>query len=364
VIADLIRNHRQIIVGGSGGVGKTSISAALGIASALLGYRTLVMTIDPARRLAGALGIKAFPRERVEITENLRKEGVELGGSLSVMMLEVEDAFRPLIERVVADPSIRERIFAHPLYREITRSLSGTPEYAALRRFAEFSRLEEYERLILDTPPTTHALHFLTAPDRLRRFFQSGWVRLFMRVSEGAGFRLLRRGGDLLLGVMERLTGSHLVRAIGDFFALTQDLFRPIEEEVEAGERILRDPATTFVVVTAPLPDELEETRQFLRSLRGLGIQAGCVIVNQLLPPFRAPLQRPRGEGWVMEFADWLTKLKERTEKERTLAQEILKGEGLGLLFLPKQGGEIHTSSGLKRVVEVLMAGEIRENPV
>jgi anion-transporting ArsA/GET3 family ATPase len=371
MIADLIRNHRHIIIGGSGGVGKTSISAALGIASCQLGFNTLVLTIDPARRLAGALGIKEFPEEMVEITENLRDHGLELAGSLSVMMLKVEDAFRPLIERVIGDSSLRERVFSNPLYQEITRSLSGTPEYAALRRFAELSQRREYDRLILDTPPSTHALHFLTAPDRLHRFFQSGWVRLFIKISDRTGFRLLRRGGDLLISVMERLTGSHVVRTIGDFFTLTQDLFHPVEEEIKAGERVLRDPSTTFVVVTAPLPDELGETRQFLRSLRDLKIQAGGVIVNQLLPPFRASILSPETSAFespddtgnfIQELAVWLSQLKERTERERKISQETLGGEGLELFFIPKQKGDIHTLKGLKALADILLSPEVKGN--
>lgn len=366
MIERILKDHRHIIVGGSGGVGKTSVSAALGIAAARSGYRTLVLTIDPARRLAGALGLKEFPEEAMEISELLREKGEELSGTLSVMMLKVEDAFRPLIEKVIGDPALKNRIYTNLLYREITRSLSATPEYAALRRFAEVSLDYRYERLILDTPPTTHALYFLNSPERLRRFFQSGWVRILASLGGSAGFRLVRRSSNLLLSVMERLTGSQLLRTMGDFLALTQELFSPLEDEVARSEAILTDPQTVFLVVTAPLPDELEETKRFLHSLESLRIHVGGVIVNQLLPPLRTsllcskdiqprPNSKEKARSFELRFLRWLQLLKERTEKEAPLCYEFLRSGKVELILVKKQPEDIHTLTGLLELEKALL---------
>ena len=172
----LVSDHQILIVGGSGGVGKTSVSAAIGIESAIEGYKTLVLTIDPARRLASALGLDGIGTEAADVTPKLKEAGHKPKGQLFAMMLDVQNTLDRVVERYAKDEQSKQEILQNRLYQNISTRLSGSQEYASMQRLYEIATEDQYDRIILDTPPSTHALDFLTAPKRLMDFFDSKLV--------------------------------------------------------------------------------------------------------------------------------------------------------------------------------------------
>ncbi|MGY6555287.1 MAG: ArsA family ATPase [Wenzhouxiangella sp.] len=284
MIETLIQDHRILIVGGSGGVGKTSVSAALGLASAQAGYRTLVLTIDPARRLAAALGLDGIDIEATDVTPRLSGQNLAAGGELHAMMLDVKNTLDQAVERYAPDPKRRREILDNRLYQNISTRLSGSQEFAAMQRLQEIAAAGEYERIILDTPPTTQALDFLTAPERLQAFFDSSLMRVFMQFGGTAG-RGFFRVSDVFFKTLERLTGAGVIRDIGDFFRVAESILEPFSQQARKAQALLREAQTAFAVVTGPYPHQLEAADRFRVKLGEMNIQVGALIVNRWLQP-------------------------------------------------------------------------------
>ncbi|MDT8408073.1 MAG: ArsA-related P-loop ATPase [Wenzhouxiangellaceae bacterium] len=290
MIDSLIRDHRILIVGGSGGVGKTSISAALAIRLAIAGHRTLVLTIDPARRLAAALGLEEMGPEAVDVTPRLVAAGLQPAGELHAMMLDVENTMNRLVERYAPDAASRRRIQENRLYRNISTRLSGSQEYAAMQRLYEIASERRFDRIILDTPPSTQALDFLTAPKRLVEFFDSRLIQVFVGVGSRAG-RGLFRISDGLIRALERLTGSGVIRDISEFFTIADSIMQPFHDQSRRAEAMLRRADTRFVVVTGPRSSQLEDARQFRARLESMRIGVRAMVVNRWLPPLSGDFQ-------------------------------------------------------------------------
>lgn len=287
MIDALIRDHGILIVGGSGGVGKTSVSAALGLAAAQAGYRTLVLTIDPARRLAAALGLDGINTEVTDVTPRLAGLSLGEGGELHAMMLDVKNTLDQAVERYAPDPKRRQEILDNRLYQNISTRLSGSQEFAAMQRLQEIASAGEYERIILDTPPTTQALDFLTAPERLQAFFDSSLMRIFMQFGGTAG-RGFFRVSDVFFKTLERLTGAGVIRDIGDFFRVAESILEPFSQQARKAQALLRQPQTAFAIVTGPYPHQLEAADRFRIKLAEMNIQVGALIVNRWLQPQRS----------------------------------------------------------------------------
>lgn len=273
-----------VIVGGSGGVGKTSISAALGIKSAQQGGKTLVLTIDPARRLAGALGLSQLQDEPVEITSKLRCAGLETRGQLFAMMLDVETTMNRVVRACAADPKQQNAILQNPIYSSIAKRLSGSQEFASMQRLQDIVRAKRFDRVILDTPPSTHALDFLSAPQRLADFFDSRVLSVFSKAARRSNrnFKLVR---GLLLRALDRLTGEGVIRDMAEFFVVAEPLLKHFEQQAGVVGALLRSDSTKFVVVSGPSRPQLKEALGFQNALSTLHIAAGAVIVNRCLEP-------------------------------------------------------------------------------
>src|SRR5437867_2437768 len=212
MIRTLVEKKRILVCAGPGGVGKTTTAAAVGILAARLGRKTLVSTIDPAPRLADALGLgnlSSEPRPLPE--ETARPLGIEAPGALFAARLDTARAFRRLVEDQVSDAEMRERIFANPIYRQITSTLTGSQEYAATLALHELDRSGAYDLIVLDTPPTAHALDFLEAPRRLAGAISSPAVQWFSRPPASSSFlswQRLRAGPALAVRRLGKFVGS------------------------------------------------------------------------------------------------------------------------------------------------------------
>ena len=277
----LLNQSRLVVCVGSGGVGKTTTAAALAIAAARSGKKAAVLTIDPAKRLAQALGVEKMGNKPSPLLAELVAPG-----SVDAMMLEAGPALDDFVERLVPDPARRERLFQNRLYQVIARHLGGTHEYMAVERLHALVEESGYDVVILDTPPTVNALDFLDAPNRLAGFFSEKITRFFVKQSEDRkkGFieKLRDRAGDLAMNVLCKALGEGFVEELADFASAFQGLFVAIHDRAVAAERILRASSTSFLIVSAADPVRTAEAEAFLQTLDRLSIHPRVIIANRV----------------------------------------------------------------------------------
>jgi anion-transporting ArsA/GET3 family ATPase len=254
-----LKAKRVCVCVGAGGVGKTTVSAALALGLAMQGRRVVVVSIDPARRLAGALGLAELPGEphRIE-PHTLDAQGVEAGGELWAMMLDSKRTFDELIARLAPDERTREAVLSNRIYRELSSAVAGSQEFTAVAKLFELQRDGRWDAIVLDTPPSRDALDFLDAPDRLSHFLDGRALKVLMAPG-GVTRGLVGRGAGLMLSVFARVTGVNLVGELSGFFAALAGLTDGFRERARGVEQLLRDPATGFLIVTSP---EREPTRE------------------------------------------------------------------------------------------------------
>ena len=223
-VAEMLEDKRVCVCAGSGGVGKTTTSAAIALGMAARGAKVAVVTIDPANRLADALGLEQLENEprRVE-PARLATGPIEVEGELWAMMLDPKRTFDELIERIAPDPGRAEEIKANRVYRELSTAVSGSQEFTAIAKLYELDQEHEFDLLVLDTPPSRNALEFLDAPGRLNSFLEGRALKAFMKPT-GFGFRTLGRGALPLLGGLRRITGIDLITDLSVFFGLLGDM--------------------------------------------------------------------------------------------------------------------------------------------
>lgn len=280
-VKKLVTESKLVVCVGSGGVGKTTTAAALAIAAARSGRKAAVLTIDPAKRLAQALGVEAMGNTPRTLTTELTAPG-----SVDAMMLEASAALDDFVQRLVPDPDRRERLFQNRLYQVIAHHLGGTHEYMAVERLHALVEESGYDVVILDTPPTVNALDFLDAPNRLAGFFSEKITRFFVKQGEDKkkGFidKLRDRAGDLAMGVLGKALGEGFVEELADFSTAFQGLFVAIHDRAVAADKILRAPTTSFLIVSAADPVRTAEAEAFLQTLDRLGIHPRAIVANRV----------------------------------------------------------------------------------
>jgi anion-transporting ArsA/GET3 family ATPase len=275
-----------VLVGGTGGVGKTTTAAALGVMAAVhLGGRVLVLTVDPARRLATAMGLEALGNNEVEIdlTGGTRRPR----GQLWAAMLDTKTSWDDLVARHAPDAQVRDTVLANPLYRNITSRFVHSHDYIAMERLHEIHASGLYDLIIVDTPPSRNALDFLEAPGRMAEFFGS---RLLRWLTVPARSKLFNVASKPFYQVADRILGSRFLQDIAEFFLLFQSMEKGFVTRAREVERLLTDPATTFCVVTTLETAPLVESRYFAAALRDRGFHLGAIVANRVLPEsLRAP---------------------------------------------------------------------------
>jgi len=280
-VAELIDNPRIriIICCGSGGVGKTTTSAALAVRAAESGRRVVVLTIDPARRLAQSIGV-----EQLDNTPRpVRGIDTAAGGSLDAMMLDMKRTF----DEVVADhatPEKAEAIFANPFYQALSTSFSGTQEYMAMEKLGQLSAQadadDRWDLIIVDTPPSRSALDFLDAPEHLASLLDGKFLRLLLNPSRGP-FRLMGVGFSLVYSAMEKMLGAQVLTDVKTFAAAFETLFGGFRARAEQTLALLGSDRTTFLVVATPEPDALREASFFVDRLTESGLPLSGLVVNR-----------------------------------------------------------------------------------
>jgi anion-transporting ArsA/GET3 family ATPase len=279
----LLASREMVLVAGSGGVGKTTIAAALGIAAAERQRgRTLVITVDPARRLATALGLEEFGNTPVRIApEAFAAAGVKVRGEVWVAMLDTKAGWDELITRHAPDAATRDAVLANPLYENITRRFVHSHEYLAMEQLHDLHARGEFDLVIVDTPPSRNALSILDAPNRMVEFFGS---RLLRWLTVPYRSRLFTVASKPFYQVADRILGSRFLQDIADFFILFQAMEKGFVRRAREVEALLGDPRTAFVVVTTLETAPSHEARFLARSLVDRRMSLGAIVANRVLP--------------------------------------------------------------------------------
>jgi anion-transporting ArsA/GET3 family ATPase len=362
-----LEGKRVVICAGSGGVGKTTTSAALAMGLAAEGRRVAVVTIDPARRLADALGLDELGNEpRLVDPARLAGHGIEVRGELWAMMLDAKRTFDELIARLAPDERTRDDVLSNRIYQQLSGAVAGSQEFTAVAKLYELHRSGRFDVLVLDTPPSRNALDFLDAPDRLTAFFEGRALRVFLAPT-GLAARVVGRGTSAVFGVLRRLTGVDLLEDVGVFFRALGGLIDGFEERAAGVKALLRDEATTFVVIASPEHEPVEEAIFFAGKLRDAGMRFGGLVVNRVHPLDGGPAEADV-EALTAALggdAKLAAKVARSYAEERVLAErdgaaiERLRratGDDSPVL-VPQLDGDVHDVDGLVAVHAHLFAG-------
>jgi anion-transporting ArsA/GET3 family ATPase len=355
-VTELIGRKQVVICAGSGGVGKTTTSAAIAAGMADRGLKTAVLTIDPARRLANSLGLTELGNEeaRVDLPDS--------SGELWAMMLDAKRTFDELIDTYAPDEQTRESVLANPIYRQLSNAVAGSQEYMAMEKLHELHQEGRYDLLVLDTPPSRNALDFLEAPRRLSRFIDSRSLKFF-QASGRMSLGIMGKGTGVLFSIMKRATGVDLLRDLSDFFNAFGSMTEGFSERARRVEALLGDSRTTFLLVTSPRESSIQEAEWFSKRLREEDLPFGGVIVNRVRPQIGtrpspqldseltgllgdklgAKVARTLGEQVALAEVDAhnMSDLKRRLGRKPTLA-------------VPELAGDVHDLAGLRALNEHL----------
>jgi anion-transporting ArsA/GET3 family ATPase len=361
-----VREAHVLVTTGAGGVGKTTTAAALGLAAARAGRRTLVLTIDPARRLAQAMGLEDLSDEPTQVEVPDAAEG----GELWAMMLDMQTTFDRLIDRHATTPEHAENIRANRIYRTLSSTLSGTQEYMAMERLHELHETGEWDLLVVDTPPTRSALDFLDAPKRMTSFLEGRLLSLLMKPGMAAGKRVgkvVGFGATAFMKVAGKVTGMDLLEDLASFFRNFEGMYQGFKERAEEVLALLQRPSSRFVVVTSPEPPPLREAKFFLERLEQEGLHSAGVVVNRIRPvvprdPSDAALTRaadaqpgdPEGRA-VAGTLQLLADVRNLAGRQRRDVAAALYGVDVhALVEVPLLGRDIHDLEGLDRIAATL----------
>ncbi len=299
-LSSLLSERRVVLCVGCGGVGKTTTTAALGLAAARQGKRVLCLTIDPARRLAQSLGLSWASTEATTVDKGLlAKVGVPEAGSLHIMRVDTKSTFDGLVTQLAPDAARRDRILGNVLYRYISTSLAGTQEYMAMEKLYALRDDPRFDIILLDTPPTANALDFLDAPERLVGAIDSPAIRWFVDALESSGrlsFNLVAKSTAVLLKAISKVTGGGFLEQVAAFISEMNALFGGWKKRADAVAAALRGPDVAYVLVTTPDPLAVREVVFFAERLQKEGMHPDAFVINRVSPEFPASDPRMREE--------------------------------------------------------------------
>jgi anion-transporting ArsA/GET3 family ATPase len=280
-LAELVAERRIVVCCGSGGVGKTTVAAVVALEGARQGRRTVVVTIDPAKRLADALGLAG-------LTDTPSRIEGDWPGELWATMLDTKSTFDALVVKHASTPAQGERILANRFYRNISGALSGTQEYMAMEKLYELHEESDFDLVVVDTPPTRHALDFLDAPRRLSRFLEHRLFRLLVAPSRGL-VKAVNVAAQTFLRTVSKVVGGDVVDDAIAFFQAFEGMEEGFRQRAARVNELLSAPETAFVLVASPRRDTVEEAHFFAERLHEAGIDVEGLVVNRVHPSFGRP---------------------------------------------------------------------------
>ena len=367
-VADILEGRGIAICAGSGGVGKTTTSAAIAAGVSERGKKVCVLTIDPAKRLADSLGLEQLGNEARRVDPSLfREHGIEIEGELWAMMLDAKATFDELVARQAPDEDARDRVLGNRIYQQISSALAGSQEYMAMEKLFELHTEGRFDLLVLDTPPTRNALDFLDAPRRLTQFIEGRSLRVFMRPT-GLAAKVAGRGASVALSVFKRIVGFDLLADLAEFFNAFSGMVDGFQARAKRVNSLLADKRTCFLVVCGPQGEPIDEAVYFHRKLVEAKLPFGGVIVNKV----HYPAERLRGDGGDLgvalgeklgdedlagrvagNFADYQALAERDARNIEHLAKEL---RTKGVIRVPYLDEDVHDLAGLAEINRYLFA--------
>jgi anion-transporting ArsA/GET3 family ATPase len=367
-VGEILDGKDICICAGSGGVGKTTTSAAIAAGMAARGLKVCALTIDPAKRLADSLGLAELGNEARRVDPALfERHGIEMKGELWAMMLDAKATFDDLVARQAPDEESRDRVLGNRIYQQISSALAGSQEYMAMEKLFELHTEGRFDLLVLDTPPTRNALDFLDAPRRLMQFIEGRSLRVFMRPT-GLAAKVAGRGASVALSVFKRIVGFDLLADLAEFFNAFSGMVDGFQARAKRVNSLLADPRTCFLVVCGPQGEPVDEAVYFHRKLVEAKLPFGGVIVNKV----HYPAERLRGDGddlvgslteklgnaelaqHVAEnFADYQALAERDARNIEHLATEL---RTRGVIRVPYLDEDVHDLAGLAEINRYLFA--------
>ncbi len=362
-LAELVTDPdtRIVVCCGAGGVGKTTTSAALAMAAAEAGRTVVVLTIDPARRLAQSLGL-------VELDNEPRRVDVpEVKGELHAMMLDMKRTFDDVVV-AHSTPERAQQILENPFYQTLSSSFAGTQEYMAMEKLGQLRAGDRWDLIVVDTPPSRSALDFLDAPNRMSRFLDGTMIRLLTAPSR-TGFKIASASFLFFSRIISKILGGQLLRDISSFVAALDTMFGGFRERATATYELLRRPGTWFVVVATPEPDALREASYFVDRLSAEEMPLAGLVLNRTHPPTTTALSATRADGAAEEVleaggegaelaAGALRVHAERmtlASREQHLADRFTSAHPeVAVRTVPAVAGDVHDLDGLRGMADAL----------
>jgi anion-transporting ArsA/GET3 family ATPase len=356
---------RIIVCCGSGGVGKTTTAAALGLRAAERGRRVCVLTIDPARRLAQSMGLVELDNTPRTVTRISR----ERGGSLSAMMLDMKRTFDEIVEQH-ADPERAQQILANPFYQSLSSSFAGTQEYMAMEKLGQLHRQADaegtWDLIVVDTPPSRSALDFLDAPQRMSSFLDGRFIRILTAPARAGGrayMRVLGVGFGLVSGALTKILGGQLLTDLQTLVAGLDSVFGGFRERAELTYSLLQAEGTSFVVVAAPEPDALREASYFVERLQQEEMPLAGLVLNRVHTTEAPDLTADRAAGAAEDLDErgehaltaTLLRLHAETMRVRVRESRLLERftgahPHVAVAVAPALPGDVHDLTGLREV--------------
>jgi anion-transporting ArsA/GET3 family ATPase len=350
-LSRIIEQSRVVVCAGSGGVGKTTIAAALAAEGARRSRRAVVVTIDPARRLADALGLGSLTNEPRPIDGEWGP-----GGSLHALMLDSRSTFDELVGRYAADESQRQRILGNRFYRNISNALSGTQEYMAAEKLYALHESDQFDLIVVDTPPSRNALDVLDAPNQLARLLDHRVYRVLTAPGRGMS-RVVNRAAQTVVRAAARVVGAEVIDDAVAFFAAFEGMEQGFRERSQRVQTLLGSGAASFVLVASPRLDTVQEALHFAQRLDEQGLEVRALVVNRMHPVFpgasaEEARERAAGAGgratpagalWT-NLADFRSVAEREGESVRTLADRVAPAP---VVRVPLLDDDVHDLKGL-----------------
>jgi anion-transporting ArsA/GET3 family ATPase len=375
-VDEILADKRICICAGSGGVGKTTTSAAIATGMAARGLKVCVLTIDPAKRLADSLGLEQLGNEAKRVDPELfARHGIEMEGELWAMMLDAKATFDELVARQAPDEESRDRVLGNRIYQQISNALAGSQEYMAMEKLFELHTEGRFDLLVLDTPPTRNALDFLDAPRRLTQFIEGRSLGVFMKPT-GLAARVAGRGASVALSVLKRIVGFDLLADLAEFFNAFSGMVDGFQERAKRVNKLLADPSTSFLVVCGPQGEPIDEAVYFHRKLVEAKLPFGGVIVNKV----HYPAERLRGDVTDLPAAlaerlddeDLAQRVAENFADYQALAQRDARNidrlaaelRTKGVIRVPYLDEDVHDLAGLGEINRYLFANSAEREAI
>jgi anion-transporting ArsA/GET3 family ATPase len=370
-LREALRSRRIVVCVGAGGVGKTTVAAAIALDRAARGGRALVCTIDPARRLANALGLSALGNVESRVPDQAFAEaGVRRRGELFAMMLDVKRTWDDLVTRHAPDPARRDRILKNRLYQQMSSALAGSQEYMAMEKVYELATDRDYDLIVLDTPPTAHALDFLEAPDRVLDFVGNDAARRLLGPAIGAGrlgLRLAQLGSGFMARTLARFTGQGVLEDLAEFLTNFQGMYEGFKARATAVRALLSRPEVGFVLVASPSQVAIDEALAFHVRLHAESMPMAGLVVNRVTPDlWEGPAPLPTaadlegllavtgvdGPDLARRVAETFAEHQAIAAAERAALERLFAAVSAPRAVVPRLESDVHDLAGLARMAE------------